>query len=400
MRDFIKLRWGFSKYKKIFMEFSLNILAFSLLTIAQQLIAFPLISRFTDNNNFGQIILIFGIGNIMISMLGTTIGTARLLDNRYYNIKYLKVLIYSCLLIFTFSFIGYYIIFENLIQSLIFSIICILGAIRGFLISEYRIVNSHNWIFKQNFVYFLGLLIGCSVYYFSDNWLLVFLIPEIISVTYCLYYLINDGFLKRFKDKSELKMGNIIQLMFNNGLSYSLSQYDRFIIYPILGATKVSIYFTVTISSRMGALIMNPLSNYILGKLSNKRGTDKKTVKAIYFFSIGVMIVYFCFAVIMTPIIIKLLYPSFYSQIHNLLIPICLGASISSGNSVLKPVVLKAIGVRSFNKFFILYAIFLIVTTVLLGIYKDLFGIAIAYVISSFLLFIMLSISLKRVFRK
>ena len=397
MQKILKIRRKFSKFKKILSELSLNMLAFSLLIIAQQLIAFPLISRFTDYNVFGQIILTFGIGNIIISMLGTTIGTARLLDNKQYNIKYIQIFLYCSLIIIAISFISYYVFFaNNILQSLIFSIVCILGAIRGFLISEYRIANSHNWIFKQNFAYFLGLLIGCLVYYFYKNWLIVFLIPEVVSVTYCLYFLIKEGFLTKFIDKSELKLGNIIQLMFNNGLSYSLSQYDRFIIYPILGAVKVSTYFTVTISSRMGALIMNPMSNYILGKLSNKRGIDEKTIKGIFLSSIGVIFVYFCIALLMTPIIVKLLYPSFYSQVHSLLFPVCLGAAISSANSILKPVIMKSIGIKSFNKSFILYAIVLIVTSVILGIYNDLFGIALAYIISNFLLFIILCLNLKK----
>src|SRR5699024_7123292 len=120
---------------------------------------------------------------------------------------------------------------------------------------------------------------------------------EVITVVLSyIFFFHKIRFLQMFTDRSALQITNTTQLMLNNGFSYSLSQYDRLIIYPLLGSANVSIYYSVSISARISALIMNPLSNYFLGKLAHKKGDINKRIKTLVIKgSLMVIIIYFFF---------------------------------------------------------------------------------------------------------
>lgn len=391
-----KAKNNFSKYKNIIVELIINVFAFTLLVISQQTIALPFISRYTDPLLFGKIIIIFGINNIITSMLGFSIGNARLLDNNIYNHTFLKKFKISNFFVIVFSFLIFLFLFHEIVNALFFSLISLVGNFRYFIISEFRIKNAHNSIFKQNLFYFLGILLGVASFYFVKNWLIIFFIAELLAIIVS-FKLTSLNFFKRFKDKTYIKSTNINQLILSNGASYSLSQYDRFVIYPILGAFNVSLYYSTSVSSKIGSLIMNPVSNFILGKLSGKNIKDnnklfKFTIKS----TIIITIIYFIFSTIITPLIVKILYPSFFSNIGQLIVPICLDGGIMAGMNILKPFYIKIIGIKPYNRLFFIYSTMLIIISIVFCFKYGLIGVAYSKLIASFIFLILQFMSLKK----
>lgn len=388
----------FYQYRNILNEFLKNLTSFSLLIIVQQVIALPIISRYYEFDIFGKIVLAFGISNIITSTFGFSIGNARLLDNKIYNYNYIRLFQISNILILVLCFFLYFIIFSStFIEGLIFSISCVLGNIRLFFISEFRIKDKHDLILKQNLYYFLGVLIGLIVFYYINSWIIIFFIAEICSVGLSYrQYLHKVRFFKLFVDKSQINLSNNFQLMLNNGISYSLSQYDRFIIYPILGPSSVSIYYSTSISARVGGLILNPLSNFILGKLASKRReANPNFINKIILSSIIIMVMYFVVTIITTPVLVYILYPSVLPMIEHLIFPICLGTSFMGGATVLKPVIMKYIGVKFYNIAFVLYGLILIILSIILCSKFNLIGLAFANLISSAFLIVFLIFNIK-----
>lgn len=391
-------------YKGVIAEFAKNALSFSLLIIVQQIIALPIISRFYEVEMFGKIVIAFGIANIISSMIGFSIGNARLLDNNFYNYKYILLLNISNIATIFISIIIYFIIFSfNLINGLLYAFISLLANIRYFFQSEYRLKDDHNNILKQNIYYFIGILLGLIIFVFVKNWLIVFFFAELMTfiLTY-VFYIGKSRFFRKFVDKNKLDLSNSFQLMFNNGFSYSLNQCDRFIIYLILGAQNVSLYYAVSISARVGGLILNPLSNYILGKISNKKGSvinsdNKKNIYLIIKLAFIIMVVFFIINLIITPVLIKILYPSFFNMINFLIIPICAEAAVIGGISILKPITMKYKGVKHYNKLFLIYGGILILLSIFSCINFGLMGVAMAKFISSLILFFALLMGLKKI---
>lgn len=394
----MKLLEHSQSYKKVMGEFTKNVISFSLLIIVQQIIALPIISRFYDIDMFGKIVLAFGIINIVTSMFGFSIGNARLLDNNFYNYKYVLLLNISNIVIIFISLLVYFIIFPfNLIEGILYAFICVLGNVRFFFISEYRIKDEHNDILKQNLYYFMGILLGLYLFNFIRNWLIIFLIAELVAVILSyIYHFYKKRFFKLFVNKNQLNLTNNFQLMFNNGFSYSLNQYDRFIIYPILGAHNVSLYYATSISARVGGLILNPLSNFILGKISNKKNDfNRKTINVVISVSIIVITFFFIVNLILTPILLRILYPSFLPMVKYLIITICAEAAVTGGISILKPITMKYKGVKYYNKLFIIYGCIVVLLSIILCIKFGLIGVAVAKFSSSLILFMILIIGLK-----
>ncbi|PID23864.1 hypothetical protein [Sporosarcina sp. P7] len=386
-----------AKYIKVIKELIINVFSFSLLILSQQILALPMISRHYDIQEFGKIILVFGICNILVSIFGTSIGNARLLDTKYYNIYYLQIFYKSNVVAMLLSYIIFIMLFSGYyIDGIIFVTIVLLGCMRNFVISEFRITNSHNQLFKQNIWYSIGIVIGTVLFYFQTNWLYIFLIAEIFSCLNSVIYLIKRSFFKTFKDHSFLSKSNIFHLMLNNGSSYSLSQCDRFIIYPLLGAASVSLFYAVSVSSRVGTLILNPLSNFILGKMSNSNYNREKLRRFSLTGTFIITLIYFFVSLIITPVMVKILYPNYLSEIDKLILPVCLGGAIMAGVSVLKPVTMRFSGVKKYNIYFAYYSVVLISLSFILCIKFNLLGLASAKVISSLFLLILLIRSLVR----
>src|SRR5690606_20279112 len=137
-----------------------------------------------------KIVIAFGIANIISSMIGFSIGNARLLDNNFYNYKYILLLNISNIATIFISIIIYFIIFSfNLINGLLYAFISLLANIRYFFQSEYRLKDDHNNILKQNIYYFIGILLGLIIFVFVKNWLIVFFFAELMTfiLTYVFY---------------------------------------------------------------------------------------------------------------------------------------------------------------------------------------------------------------------
>ena len=391
------VRRRLKKYKDIVLQFIINVISFSLLIVAQQVIALPIISRYYDVENFGKIVLAFGVSNIITSMVGFSVGSARLLDSNPYNYKYLKVFRKWVIISIFASLSFYYFIFPgSLLDALIFCLICILGSVRYFILSEYRVRDTHKWIFRQNLYYLLGISIGFGIFYFERNWLIIFLVAELVTVIICSIAFNKTSLFKMFNDNRNLNMTNVNHLIINNGASYSLMYYDRFIIYPILGAANVGVFYSAAVSSKIGGLIINPLSNFILGKLFLK-GNSKNTVTVKYTIvgALAVILLYFTVGIITTPFLVRILYPDFLTQINEIFVPICYSAAVMGGVNILKPIIMKNMGAKYFNKVFLLYGVSLVLISLLLCLKFSLIGVAFANVICSTILFVLLLVVLR-----
>ena len=381
----------FNKYKIFLIELIINFFSFSIFILAQQIIALPILSRFYQPSEFGTIVILLGISGIITSMFGYSIGNGRLFNKKYYNKKFVKIFYISNFIVMGISSTSYFYFTSSYFESLIFTCLCLLGNIRNFLQSEYRLNNTHDYLFKQNLWYFFGLLIGILFFFIFEKWVIIFLFAEMISVSLSYCFLHKGIFFRLFKDDSKLSLTNTFQLIINNGASYSLAQYDRFIIYPILGSTNVSLYYSASVSTKIGGLIMNPLSSYILGKMATKEvENNNEPIRLSIICSFLIIIFYFILSLITTPILVKILYPSYFSMIGDIFIFICLGAAFMSGTSILKPITMKYIGVKFYNKIFFIYGGILVSLSIVLCLNYNLVGLAIANLISSFILYILI----------
>ena len=387
-------------------DFSVYTFAFGLYVFSQQVLIMPIISRNTNAEIFSEIILFITFFNIFCIVIGDELSNTRIARNKVYEKKnidgdYFYILFLLMIFVIFLALIAN--IYINFSWSKIF-ILCFiisLGVARYFLMSFYKIDQKFESLLKVNIFYFLGSM--CGLFLFLNYQILYapFLIAEILSIFFiCLdlfyskKYKITFRRTREFKNTKKMFSDLSITAIIFNFISYI----DRVIILPILGASSMAVYFSASSTSKIMALIANPLSGFLLSKMGTSDNINKKNVLQFaikYFFPM--IIIFFSASLLLCFIAINVLYPQYYLQAINLIFPISLAVSMSLVNILFRPFLILTV-----NSKLILYSNIFYALTFILSIYPmvyfgGLFGFACSVAIGRL---IQLLCYLKIIFKK
>ncbi|MDR6878340.1 hypothetical protein [Bacillus sp. 3255] len=386
----MKLTLCEKKIKKFFSDVVINTFAFALLIVAQQIIAFPTIAKFGDANAFGDILALMAIANIQSVFFGESLGNTRLLLNDQYNleIEYRKLNIILLLLSFILSILMFFMITKsfNLLDVFTFAAISVFSSIRLYNVALFRLNKKFKKILFLNVLYSAGIIVGLGISLIFNKFLMVFFIAELFA----LVIMNKVKFPKILPIKlsfNKIIIKTYFNLSISSSISYTSNLLDRFIIYPILGAHDVSVFYSASIIGRLGALVINPITGVILSWMPdvNKESRSRILIITLTISSIFAAL-YFFLIMLFSPMIIKLLYPQYYIEALNYILIICITHSISIVNSLIKPVLLKTVNLNVLTGMNLLYAILIICLGALLALRMGLYGFAIAFLVSTLLI--------------
>lgn len=174
-------------------------------------------------------------------------------------------------------------------------------------------------------------------------------------------------------------------------LTNLMDYFDKFLIYPIFGATSVAVYYAVNSMSKIANLITNPMSSVILSWVSNTKGecTKNKILKTTLIANIPVLIITIVVTAPLTYIALKILYSKYLTNAMILIIPISITTAFSIAATLIKSVLLKY---SSTNKlvftYFVYFTVFVILSYIL-SKSNGLLGFAIANLISKVLIWVL-----------
>src|SRR5699024_5066834 len=125
-------------------------------------------------------------------------------------------------------------------------------------------------------------------FYYIPVWWIVFLLGGLFGTIYCIKNTkfvfesvkINEEFIPLLKET--------LQLVFSNGISYSFGYLDRFLIMPIINATAMSVYHSVSIFSKILNMLIVPFNNVLLSYLA--RISTKNSKRKLASINIGIII--------------------------------------------------------------------------------------------------------------
>ncbi len=239
------------------------------------------------------------------------------------------------------------------------------------------------------------------IFYCYRNIYLLLFIPEFISIFYALK---NSDILKMKLNKTIEMIKTIkkfIQLGIVSLLTNLMDYFDKFLIYPMFGATSVAIYYAVNSMSKIGNLITNPMASVILSWVSNAKeeSTKNKILKATLVANIPVLIFTTVITAPLTYIALKILYSKYLTEAMILIIPISITTAFSIAATLIKSVLLKYSSTNKLVFTYFIYFIVFVVLSYILSKSNGLLGFAIANLISKILiwaLFIFLLIISKK----
>tara|TARA_Y100001958_G_C21248553_1_gene581458 strand:- start:6150 stop:7379 length:1230 start_codon:yes stop_codon:yes gene_type:complete len=354
-------------------DFSVYTFAFGLYIFSQQVLIMPIISRNTNEKIFSEIILFITFFNIFCIVIGDELSNTRIARNKVYDKKYADGDFFYLLFFLTICLIFLVIIaniFINIswLKIFIFCLIISLGVSRYFLMSFYKIDQKFKSILKANIFYLFGSICGLFLFFNYQLLYAPFLVAEILSILFIcldLFYLNKHSITfertREFENTKKMFSNLSITAIIINLISYM----DRVIILPILGASSMAIYFSASSTSKILALIANPLSSFLLSKMGTNDNLDKKNILrfAIKYF-LPMIIVFFSASLILCFIAINFLYPQYYFPAINLIYPISLAVSLSLVNILFKPFLILTVKSK-----LVLYSNIFYALTFMLSIY-------------------------------
>jgi len=364
------------KLKKWFIhmkDYELNTIAFGLYITMQQLVIMPILSKATDDFTLSKIILFISIFNIICNVIGDELGNTRLVRYNIYKEKRIDgdfhvILLVSMSICFLACIFMNFFLKTRYTILLLYILITLLGIVRYFSITYYKLKQRFANIIIMNATYCLGALVGICFAIRLGFYFAPFLLGEIFSFIYIIIMIFIDSD-QRPTLVTTIELNNSIkmfaQLSTVSLLVNSMAYLDRIIIFPMLGSAAMATYYSVTTMSKMLLLIINPISGVILAKLNNVSDAEKrKIISIIVRLLFPVFIIFTIGSIFMSYYGVKLLYVNYISNVNKLLLPIGIATSLSMISFLLKPFIMRFFSTKKF-----LYINFLYATVFLISIY-------------------------------
>lgn len=371
-----KLSFFRSKLSAVTGDFALNILASVINTFARQIVVFPILAACLPDAEYGTVLTVVGLVNVLAALVGGTMNNIRLIRNNDYSEvpqkgDFLRILSYGC---------G-----AGVLCCLVIGGVFRLPAVTTALLCGYLVVNNFyqyscayfrlDLQFKRNFIANVlasaAYIFGCAIFASFRLWPMIFLLGEGAGL---IYSTLTTGFYKETFAKSPLfrETGRAyLELAFVNLISNLLMYADRMIIYPILGAESVSYYSTASFFGKSAGIVMTPIASVLLGYFSQRNfHASKKLFMLVNGLSLGCLAVFLAFCWGLGPWFTKLLYPTLFEQSAPYIFLANLGAVISIAGNMAQPMLLKGCSTRYLMGIQVLYgAVYLAGSLLLLPAY-------------------------------
>lgn len=256
-------------------------------TVMLQLCVYPIIARQYSEENYGNIIFIMGIINIIILTIGNALGDIRLTrDSKYADasemgdfnvIITIGVAFAGIITLLVFGAFGEVFNTTSLGVLITLPIVSMLGTLCSYLLSYFRLRLQFKEGVIESLLVSLGYIIGIVLGFLVDVWTLPFLISYVFADAYLIYK--TEAFKEGFK-RTSLCRGTIAEYL-SLSLSYliksGMTYVDRFVITPLLGAATLSVFTVSSTFGKSASIAIQPVANVALGYYAQK--DFKMTVK-------------------------------------------------------------------------------------------------------------------------
>lgn len=389
------------KYKVFISDMFLNMVGFGIYIIAQQILLLPILSKIVNDDIYSSIVLYISVLNVVCNVTGGELGNVRLVRDSVYKEKNLigdftRILVSLSPIITIIVFPVLIYLKYSILGSLLLVLTILMANIRLYSTCYYRLEQKYVKVIWQNVCYLIGIMISLTIFYFYKNIYLLLFIPELISTCYALK---NSDLLKMNLTKTVeiletvkkfLKLG-LVSLLTN-----LMNYFDKFMIYPMFGATSVAAYYAVNSMAKITSLITNPMSSVILSWVSkyDDKNNKNKIIKMTLLSNIPVIIIVTILTIPLTYISLKLLYRQYVTEAISLIIPIAITSAIGTAATLIKSVLLKFSNTNKLVFTYIIYLVMFMICGYTFSKTNGLMGFAIANLMSKTMLLIMFIILL------
>lgn len=309
------------KVKKIYLDIILNTIAYSLPILAKQIFVLPYLSQTMSAENYGLVIAIISLLNILPHLLGLTLNNIRLIYNKDKSNENLDgnftyLVLCSCIVdvVFVVCSAKFYLNIGNVETLLSTIILSLVWLVREYYIVSFRLELNFKRVLVNNCLMFGGFLVGLIVYNYLKNWFVVYSIGYGISLIYVFSHTdLYKSKPKRTADFKKITKDSLI-LFLSNILDAGLNNFDKLLIYPILGGAAVSIYFASSVYTKIISLLVGPATSVILSYVAKGEKQSSKKFFGVLFLGCTIGIIGYIICVCIGEFVLSILYPDFVNE--------------------------------------------------------------------------------------
>lgn len=334
--------------KKFMLDSLLSIVGTAIPIIFLQLFTLPIIGSRLGGDQYGLVVTLISLYTLFSFPFGNVLNNIRLLLDMEYQKKHqtgdFNVLLSASLMISSFLVIigtTYYEGHFSFINSFMILLISCMNLVREYLTVSFRIKLDYKLIMIDNVILGAGYMLGTYLFTLTGFWQLIFIVGYGLSLVFIIK---NSSLLKepfkiteRFKATTYNSMILLFSSLFKNLLVYA----DKLLIFPLLGPTAVSIYYTATLIGKLMSMVINPINNVLLSYLAKLEKLSSKAFVSLLFVSGSVGIVGYAMTIFISPYILNYLYPAWANESMKYIYVTSATAVIAVINTVIHPFILR-----------------------------------------------------------
>lgn len=325
--------------KDISKDMIYNLLATAISTGVMQLVLFPQFALRLDDHEYGELLTIMGIINVITLSLGNNLFNVRIVVNEKYNESGLKgdfqILLFISFLIALIMIISAGMYFKWTTEMFMGTMLVTAFSV---LYSYYLVAFRININFKKNLyaniIMALVFVIGAFTIIKIILWPWIFVLSYILCIIYIAST--SDIILEPIaKTKLFWSTTKVTLLFFISGIIGTVTMYlDRFIIFPILGGSSVSYFTTACFFSKSISLILLPITAVLLSYISSNKllMTNKRFIVTNWILII-LSILFLFFSLTFGKFVTGLLYPTLIDASKPYLLLASIGVIIGISGS-------------------------------------------------------------------
>lgn len=383
--------------KRFLKDTTLNMFTNFLITFALQLLFYPIINESIGQVEFGLFLSLIAYVNVFSITIGSSYSNLYLRNyneydrngSSFYAFKiYYKKLVQTSVLILIILFIISATLFDISLKILvILELTCFFMTNRTYLISWLRARLNYKAISVFNLCLSLLYLLFALIFSYKHlmNVFLTFMLIEIIITLFIIFLIKKDNKTNKLNNKLPIDFDNkgIIFLVCSTLSSNAMNYIDRWIISILLTPASIPIYYAGSISIKIFSQPLNILSTVVFSYVSNMEVVKKKNKLLLLTITPIFSIVILILGMIIGPIVINVLYTSYYSAAMEIYWIICIAYSLTAMDYIFRGYIMKFYPLK-FKAMIDVFAmiIFIFSAIVLTFLFENLFGIAIAQLIA------------------
>lgn len=322
--------------KEVIKNLIYSFASFAMPTAVLQFLIQPILAKELGPELNGQYLTIISFHFFMVGITAAVLNNVRLLQQKQYDEKNLCgdfnlfLALYALIAIVVVPLAWFYFTKSfNITDILLMICIAFMYIYHDYIFAEYRLNLQYNKIFVNNILMSFGYIIGYFLFKLMGRWQVI-LIGAYAMPT--VYDFVNTTFIKEPFKKTPLfkeTAKKVATLTCSSSLGTLTNYCDKFILYPILGGTSVSVYYSAALVGKLLLLVSSPLNSVLLSYLVKMKSFSAKGVLKRFTPLILVVIVGYVACVIIGFPLTSFLYPDWADQSKQF-IPITVAASMLS----------------------------------------------------------------------